>query len=190
VASLTDRAELFGRRVCGDAELQSSDDRGQPTIVLASSPTALVVLPSPDVQPGSATVEVSCARRRSPPFSITLVRLDLQADSSPFETGRASGRYGASARDDGEDCARCAEPLAGDRGTFRGQSGASSKQRRRGESWPSLKWLGEERQLPDFDRLVPSLGRPPAVKAGRKVRFTSQTGRGPHKQGLRRVLML
>src|SRR6266849_4653101 len=87
VASLTDRAELFGRGFCGDADSNQVTIAGQPAIVLASSPTALVVLPSPDLQPGSATVEVSCAKRRSPPFSITLVRLELQADSSPLKPG-------------------------------------------------------------------------------------------------------
>jgi len=87
VASLTDRAELFGRGFCGDADSNQVTIAGQPAIVLASSPTALVVLPSPDLQPGGATVEVSCAKRRSPPFSITLVRLELQADSSPLKPG-------------------------------------------------------------------------------------------------------
>src|SRR3981189_3465562 len=87
VASWTDRAELFGRGFCGDADSNQVTIAGQPAIVLASSPTALVVLPSPDLQPGSATVEVSCAKRQSPPFSITLVRLELQADSSPLKPG-------------------------------------------------------------------------------------------------------
>ena len=87
VASLTDRAELFGRGFCGDADSNQVTIAGQPEIVLASSPTALVVLPSPDLQPGSATVEVSCAKRQSPPFSITFVGLNLEADSSPLKPG-------------------------------------------------------------------------------------------------------
>ena len=85
VASLTDRFELFGKSFCGDADANQVMIAGQPAIVLASSPIALVVLPPPDLHPGSAAVEVSCAKRRSPPFSITLVGLALEANSSPLK---------------------------------------------------------------------------------------------------------
>jgi hypothetical protein len=85
VASLTDRFELSGKSFCGDADANKVTIAGQPAIVLASSPTALVVLPSPDLHPGSAAVEVSCANRQSPPFSITLVGLAVEADSSPLK---------------------------------------------------------------------------------------------------------
>ncbi|PYU69834.1 MAG: hypothetical protein DMG49_12405 [Acidobacteria bacterium] len=87
VASLTDRFEIFGRSFCGDADANQVTIAGQPAIVLASSPTALVVLPPLDLQPGSAAVEVSCARRPSPPFSITFVGLELEANSSPLKPG-------------------------------------------------------------------------------------------------------
>src|ERR1700694_2079052 len=87
VASLTDAADLLGRGFCGDADSNQVTIAGQPAIVLASSPTALVVLPSPDLHPGSAIVEVSCAKRQSPPFSITFVGLELRADSSPLKPG-------------------------------------------------------------------------------------------------------
>jgi uncharacterized protein (DUF58 family) len=60
---------------------------GQPAFVLASSPVALVVLPPPDQKPGGAVVEVSCAKRQSPLFSIMLVGLELEADSSPLKPG-------------------------------------------------------------------------------------------------------
>ena len=69
VASLTDRFELFGKGFCGDADANQVLIAGQPAIVLASSPIALVVLPPPDLHPGSAAVQVSCAnasRRRFP----------------------------------------------------------------------------------------------------------------------------
>src|SRR6266852_5824601 len=85
VASLTDRFELFGKSFCGDADANQVTIAGQPAIVLASSPIALVVLPPPDLHPGSAAVEVSCAKRQSPPFSITLVGLALEANSSPLK---------------------------------------------------------------------------------------------------------
>jgi hypothetical protein len=84
-ASLTDRLELFGKCFCGDADANEVTIAGQPAIVLASSPIALVVLPSPDLHPGSAGVEVSCAKRQSRPFSITLVGLALEANSSPLK---------------------------------------------------------------------------------------------------------
>jgi hypothetical protein len=87
VASLTDRFEIFGKSFCGDADANQVTIAGQPALVLASSPAALVVLPSPDLQPGSAAVEVSCAKRHSPPFAITFVSLDLEADSSPLKPG-------------------------------------------------------------------------------------------------------
>jgi len=87
VASLSDRFEIFGKGFCGDADANQVTIRGQPAVVLASSPSALVVLPPTELQPGVAAVEVSCAKRQSPPFSVTLVGLDLEADSSPLKPG-------------------------------------------------------------------------------------------------------
>jgi hypothetical protein len=87
VASLTDRFEILGKGFCGDADANHVTIARQSAIVLASSPAALVVLPSQDLQPGSVAVEVSCAKRRAPPFSLTLVELALQADSSPLKPG-------------------------------------------------------------------------------------------------------
>ncbi len=86
VASLTDRFEIFGKSFCGDADANQVTIAGQRAIVLASSPAALVVLP-PDLQPGSAAVEVACAKRQSPAFSVTFVGLELEADSSPLKPG-------------------------------------------------------------------------------------------------------
>src|SRR6266851_3429638 len=85
VASQTDRFEIFGKGFCGDADANQVSIAGQPAIVLASSPTALVVLPPPELQPGVAVVEVTCAKRQSPPFSVTFVELELEADSSPLK---------------------------------------------------------------------------------------------------------
>lgn len=87
VASLSDRFEILGKGFCGDADSNQVTIAGQPAIVLASSPTALVVLPPLDLPPGSAPVTVSCAKRQAPPFSFTLVGLELQADSSPLKPG-------------------------------------------------------------------------------------------------------
>jgi len=87
VALLTDRFEIFGKSFCGNADANQVTIAGQPAIVLASSPAALVVLPPPDLQPGGAAVEVSCAKRQSLPFSVTFAGLELEADSSPLKPG-------------------------------------------------------------------------------------------------------
>jgi len=87
VAPLSDRFEIFGRGFCGDADANQISIAGQPAIVLASSPTALVVLPPTELQPGAAAVEVTCAKRQSQPFSVTFVGLELEADSSALKPG-------------------------------------------------------------------------------------------------------
>ena len=85
VASLTDRFEIFGKGFCGDADANQVTVAGRPVIVLASSPTSLLVLPPQELQPGAAEVQVSCAKRQAPAFSITFVGLELEADSSPLK---------------------------------------------------------------------------------------------------------
>jgi hypothetical protein len=87
VASLADRFEIFGKSFCGDADANQVTIAEQPAIVLASSPTALVVLPPPDLQAGGAAVQVTCAKRQSAAFSVTFVGLELEADSSPLKPG-------------------------------------------------------------------------------------------------------
>ena len=87
VASLTDRFEIFGKGFCGDADSNQVTIAGQRAIVLASSPASLIVLPPQDLQPGATEVEISCGKRQSPPFSVTFVGLDLEADSSPLKPG-------------------------------------------------------------------------------------------------------
>src|SRR5262249_13883068 len=87
VASLVDRFELLGHGFCGDADGNQVTVGGQKAIVLASSPVSLVVLPPMDLGPGPTTVEISCAKRQTPPLAITLVSLELEADSSPLKAG-------------------------------------------------------------------------------------------------------
>src|SRR5258707_1136491 len=67
VASLTDRFEILGKSFCGDADANQVTIAGQWALGLASSPVALVVLPSAAQKPASAAVEVSCSKRQSPP---------------------------------------------------------------------------------------------------------------------------
>jgi hypothetical protein len=87
VASLTDRFELSGRGFCGDADANRVTIAGRPALVLASSPTSLAVLPPNDLDPGPASVEVGCAKRNATTFSIKLVALTLEADSSSLAPG-------------------------------------------------------------------------------------------------------
>jgi len=87
IASVTDRFEITGRGFCGDADANQITISGDPALVLASSPTALVVLPPADLQPGRASVDISCAKRNGPPREVVFVVLTLEADSSPLAPG-------------------------------------------------------------------------------------------------------
>jgi|HubBroStandDraft_6_1064221.scaffolds.fasta_scaffold07772_5 hypothetical protein len=87
IASLTDRFEIAGRGFCGDADANQITVSGDPAFVLASSPASLVVLPPPDLPPGRASVDISCAKRNGPPLEVVFVALSLEADSSPIAPG-------------------------------------------------------------------------------------------------------
>jgi hypothetical protein len=86
-ASLSDRFELAGRGFCGDADANRVTLDGKSALVLASSPTALVVLPPSDLDAGEALVEVNCAKRDAQPFTVKFVGLSLDADGSPLAPG-------------------------------------------------------------------------------------------------------
>jgi hypothetical protein len=85
--SISDRIELTGRGFCGDADANQVRIGGKAALVLASSPSSLVVLPPSDLEPGPAAVEVACAKRSAPILNITFVALRLEADSSPLAPG-------------------------------------------------------------------------------------------------------
>jgi hypothetical protein len=87
IASLADRFELTGHGFCGDADANRVTIAGLPALILASSPTSLVVLPPSDLEPGDADVQVSCAKNGALPFSVKFVALSLEADSSPLKAG-------------------------------------------------------------------------------------------------------
>jgi hypothetical protein len=86
-ASLADRFELSGSGFCGEADANTVRVAGKPALVLASSPVSLVALPPTELESGPALVDVACAKRSSPPFSITFLALTLDADSSPLAPG-------------------------------------------------------------------------------------------------------
>ena len=87
LASLSDRFEITGRGFCGSADANQIAISGEPALVLASSPTSLVVLPPLDLEPGRASVDISCAKRNGPPIEVVFVALTLEADSSPLAPG-------------------------------------------------------------------------------------------------------
>jgi hypothetical protein len=87
IASITDRFEIAGQGFCGDADANQITVSGDPAFVLASSPTSLVLLPPADLQPGRASVDISCAKRNGPPLEVVFVALTLEADSSPLAPG-------------------------------------------------------------------------------------------------------
>jgi hypothetical protein len=87
VASLSDRFEISGRGFCGDADANHVTVAGLSALVLASSPMSLLVLPPPDLDSGTAAVEVTCAKHDASSFAIRFVALTLEADSSPLAPG-------------------------------------------------------------------------------------------------------
>lgn len=87
IASITDRFEIDGRGFCGTADANHITISGEPAFVLASSPTSLVILPPMDLQPGRASVDLSCRKLFGPPLEIVFVALSLEADSSPLTPG-------------------------------------------------------------------------------------------------------
>lgn len=87
VASLSDRFEITGRGFCGDADANHVVIRGKSALTLAASPESLVVLPPAELEPGPAEVDITCAKRTARAFSLTLVALQLEADSSPLTPG-------------------------------------------------------------------------------------------------------
>ena len=87
VASITDRFEIAGKGFCGGADTNQITISGEPAFVLASSPTALVVLPPADLPPGRASVDLTCGKLNGPPLEVVFVSLDLEADSSALAPG-------------------------------------------------------------------------------------------------------
>jgi len=86
-ASLADRFELSGSGFCGEADANTVRVAGKPALVLASSPVSLVALPPAELEPGTAMLDVACAKRSAPRFSISFLALALDADSSPLAPG-------------------------------------------------------------------------------------------------------
>jgi hypothetical protein len=87
VASLSDRMEILGHGFCGDADANRVTISGIPALVLASSPAYLAVLPPLEMDPGPASVQISCGQKNSELFTVVFVALELDAKSSTLAPG-------------------------------------------------------------------------------------------------------
>lgn len=88
IASIVDRFEITGGGFCGDADKNEVKIGGQPALVLASSPTALTVLPPADSAMGLTEVSVSCGKQEPAHFKMVFVAMKLEADTSPLQPGQ------------------------------------------------------------------------------------------------------
>jgi hypothetical protein len=84
-ALVTDRFEVYGRGLCGDADSNQVKIGGESALILAASPVSLVILPPDDLKTGAAAVKITCAKNVAPPFSIVFLELALEADSSALK---------------------------------------------------------------------------------------------------------
>jgi hypothetical protein len=160
VALLADRFEILGQGFCGDADANRVAIAGHPAFVLAASPAALVVLPAPDQKLGDAAVEISCLKRQSTPFSLTLVGLELQANSAPLQPGEHR-TLAVRVRGTAAKIALEARNLAPNIAELSGSNPAQTTSSGGRENFAKFEVVG--RTNGNFlisIRLVPSLGRP------------------------------
>jgi hypothetical protein len=87
IASLSDRFEVTGMGFCGDADANHVTIAGQQALVLTASPTSLDVLPPTDLDPGAASMEVTCGKKTASPVSMRFIGLALEANTSPLKPG-------------------------------------------------------------------------------------------------------
>lgn len=77
VLALGDRFTVIGAGFSADAERNTVTVGGQPALVLAASPLALVVLPNPRAERGESELTVEVGGRRASPVRVTLVALEI-----------------------------------------------------------------------------------------------------------------
>jgi hypothetical protein len=87
IASLSDRFEVTGIGFCGDADANHVTIAGQQALVLTASPTSLDVLPPTDLDPGAASVEVTCGKKTATLVSMRFIGLALEANTSALKPG-------------------------------------------------------------------------------------------------------
>jgi len=86
VVSLHDRFWICGAGLRGDADSNSVEINGQTALVMAASPTCLIVLPPTDAKPGPAVVSIEAPGVRLS-ANTTLVSLEFVAPQPPLKPG-------------------------------------------------------------------------------------------------------
>ncbi|MCL6566610.1 MAG: IPT/TIG domain-containing protein [Acidobacteriia bacterium] len=85
--ALSDRFTVIGSGFSADADTNRVTLGGQPALVLAASPLALVVLPNPRADRGLVELTVEVGGRRSAPVSVTLVALEIASGKTQLARG-------------------------------------------------------------------------------------------------------
>jgi hypothetical protein len=177
IASLSDRFDIIGSGFCGDADTNTVNIGGQAGIVLAASPTALVLMPPPDLDPGVATVQISCGKNVFPPFTMVLLGLELHADTSPLGAGEhrrltvtVTGTKGKVALEARNLAPKTAELIGGDTLRRFSSGGADNTARfevvgrHHGNFLVSIRLVPSIATPPTTDTPAPATGTPPAPK--------------------------
>ena len=95
VISVSDRFAVDGSGFRGDADGNHAMLGGQPALVLAASPVALVLLPGPRVPEGTAQLLIEAGGRRAGAVQVTLVSIELSVvrnQLAPGEKGKLTVR--------------------------------------------------------------------------------------------------
>jgi hypothetical protein len=87
IVALGDRFILSGSGFRGEADANRVRLGGQPAVVLAASPEALVALPSPRTDRGAAQLEIEVAGERAGPVAVTVVVLELASGRNRIGPG-------------------------------------------------------------------------------------------------------
>jgi hypothetical protein len=82
-----DQFAVSGTHFEGDADENHVTLGGQAVLVLAASPTALVLLPSPDTPLGPGQFRIEGNGRASAPLTLTVVQLDAMQPAGPLRIG-------------------------------------------------------------------------------------------------------
>ncbi|MCL6481426.1 MAG: IPT/TIG domain-containing protein [Firmicutes bacterium] len=85
--TLGDRFTVIGSGFSADADTNRVTLGGQPALVLAASPLALVVLPHPHTGLGPVELTVEVGGRRSAPVGVTLVALEIASGKTNLQRG-------------------------------------------------------------------------------------------------------
>lgn len=82
VVSLATEFAVSGFGFRGAADENDVMLGGKPAIVLAASPSSLVIVPAPDLLPGPTSIRFTVGRWTQGPLNMTLVALEVSADPS------------------------------------------------------------------------------------------------------------